>query len=222
MRQVLLSQVHRMRALLLLGRFVDMGSWAVDLALSVGIFPYVLKLLQTTATDLRQILVFIWTKILALDKSCQVRHRGLHPPPPPHMIGRDIRMPQPLSSCSSSAPLSPALFLAPCLRLAAVGSWLQVDLVKDNGHLYFIKFLDSSDPAITPSSRAMAAFVLAVICDNHSKGQMLCANSGLLGVCLSLLPPPASAAATGAPTQLPTLLCLLLLHQCTITSSACS
>ena len=71
--QVLLSQVHRMRALKLLGRFLDMGSWAVDLALSVGIFPYVLKLLQTTATDLRETLVFIWTKILALDKSCQVR-----------------------------------------------------------------------------------------------------------------------------------------------------
>ncbi len=70
--QVLLSQVHRMRALKLLGRFLDMGSWAVDLALSVGIFPYVLKLLQTTAADLRSTLVFIWTKILALDKSCQV------------------------------------------------------------------------------------------------------------------------------------------------------
>ncbi|KAG5548776.1 hypothetical protein RHGRI_014206 [Rhododendron griersonianum] len=37
-------------------------------ALSVGIFPYVLKLLQTTTPELRQILVFIWTKILALDK----------------------------------------------------------------------------------------------------------------------------------------------------------
>ena len=70
--QVLLSQVHRLRALTLLGRFLDMGSWAVDLALSVGIFPYVLKLLQTTATDLRQTLVFIWTKILALDRTCQV------------------------------------------------------------------------------------------------------------------------------------------------------
>ncbi|CAL8465312.1 g4847 [Coccomyxa elongata] len=69
--QVLLSQVHRLRALVLLGRFLDMGSWAVDLALSVGIFPYVLKLLQTTAADLRTTLVFIWTKILALDKSCQ-------------------------------------------------------------------------------------------------------------------------------------------------------
>lgn len=66
--QVLLSQSHRLRALVLLGRFLDMGAWAVDLALSVGIFPYVLKLLQTTATELRQILVFIWTKILALDK----------------------------------------------------------------------------------------------------------------------------------------------------------
>jgi regulator-associated protein of mTOR len=66
--QVLLSQCHRFRALVLLGRFLDMGSWAVDLALSVGIFPYVLKLLQTTTNELRQILVFIWTKILALDK----------------------------------------------------------------------------------------------------------------------------------------------------------
>ena len=71
-RQVLLSQVHRLRALVLLGRFLDMGAWAVDLALSVGIFPYVLKLLQTTAADLRPTLVFIWTKILACDHSCQV------------------------------------------------------------------------------------------------------------------------------------------------------
>ena len=39
-------------------------------ALSVGIFPYVLKLLQTSAMELRQILVFIWTKILSLDKVC--------------------------------------------------------------------------------------------------------------------------------------------------------
>ncbi|KAI3811053.1 hypothetical protein L1987_20769 [Smallanthus sonchifolius] len=67
-KEVLLSQCHRFRALVLLGRFLDMGPWAVDLALSVGIFPYVLKLLQTTTPELRQILVFILTKILALDK----------------------------------------------------------------------------------------------------------------------------------------------------------
>ncbi|KAK8950710.1 Regulatory-associated protein of TOR 1 [Platanthera zijinensis] len=66
--QVLLSQSQRFKALVLLGRFLDMGHWAVDQALSVGILPYVLKLLQTTVMELRQILVFIWTKILSLDK----------------------------------------------------------------------------------------------------------------------------------------------------------
>ena len=34
----------------------------------MGIFPYVLKLLQSPAVELRKILVFIWAKILALDK----------------------------------------------------------------------------------------------------------------------------------------------------------
>uniref|UniRef100_A0A1D1Z5U7 Regulatory-associated protein of TOR 1 n=2 Tax=Anthurium amnicola TaxID=1678845 RepID=A0A1D1Z5U7_9ARAE len=129
--QVLLSQSHRYRALVLLGRFLDMGPWAVDLALSVGIFPYVLKLLQTTAMELRPILVFIWTKILALDKSCQV------------------------------------------------------DLVKDGGHTYFIKFLDSLDAF--PEQRAMAAFVLAVISDAHRQGQEACIQSNLTHVCLKHL-----------------------------------
>ncbi|KAL5205507.1 hypothetical protein ABZP36_033716 [Zizania latifolia] len=131
--QVLLSQSHRFRALVLLGRFLDMGPWAVDLALSVGIFPYVLKLLQTSAMELRQILVFIWTKILSLDKSCQV------------------------------------------------------DLVKDGGHVYFIRFLDSLDAY--PEQRAMAAFVLAVIVDGHRIGQEACVNAGLIDVCLRHLQP---------------------------------
>jgi regulator-associated protein of mTOR len=129
--QVLLSQCHRFRALVLLGRFLDMGPWAVDLALSVGIFPYVLKLLQTTTPELRQILVFIWTKILALDKSCQV------------------------------------------------------DLVKDGGHTYFIRFLDSSEAY--PEQRAMAAFVLAVIVDGHRRGQEACVEASLIQVCLKHL-----------------------------------
>ncbi|XP_039798111.1 regulatory-associated protein of TOR 1-like isoform X1 [Panicum virgatum] len=131
--QVLLSQSHRFRALVLLGRFLDMGPWAVDLALSVGIFPYVLKLLQTSAMELRQILVFIWTKILSLDKSCQV------------------------------------------------------DLVKDGGHTYFIRFLDSLDAY--PEQRAMAAFVLAVIVDGHRTGQEACIHAGLIDVCLRHLQP---------------------------------
>ncbi|KAJ8681855.1 hypothetical protein QAD02_017647 [Eretmocerus hayati] len=69
--QVLLSQVHRLRALELLGKFLDLGPWAVNLALSVGIFPYVLKLLQSNAKELRPLLVFIWAKILAVDNTCQ-------------------------------------------------------------------------------------------------------------------------------------------------------
>lgn len=69
--QVLLSQVHRLRALMLLSRFLDLGPWAVNLALGVGIFPYVLKLLQSPAVELKPVLVFIWAKILAVDKSCQ-------------------------------------------------------------------------------------------------------------------------------------------------------
>ncbi|KAJ8916102.1 hypothetical protein NQ315_004468 [Exocentrus adspersus] len=69
--QVLLSQIHRMRALELLGRFLDLGPWAVNLALSVGIFPYVLKLLQSCARELRPLLVFIWAKIFSVDNTCQ-------------------------------------------------------------------------------------------------------------------------------------------------------
>nr|XP_009800408.1 PREDICTED: regulatory-associated protein of TOR 1 isoform X4 [Nicotiana sylvestris] len=129
--QVLHTQCHRFRALVLLERFLNMGLWAVDLVLSVGIFPYVLKLLQTTAPELRQILVFIWTKILAVDKSCQV------------------------------------------------------DLVKDGGHVYFIRFLDSVDAY--PEQRAMAAFVLAVIIDGYRQGQEACIEAGLINVCLKHL-----------------------------------
>jgi regulator-associated protein of mTOR len=130
--QVLLSQVHRLRALTLLGRFLDMGSWAVNLALSVGIFPYVLKLLQSSSNELREILVFIWAKILALDRFCQV------------------------------------------------------DLVKDNGHVYFINILanKNNDHKI----RSMACFVLSVIVDRYVPGQRACLTSnGLMNICVSQL-----------------------------------
>ncbi|OIW30816.1 hypothetical protein CONLIGDRAFT_700427 [Coniochaeta ligniaria NRRL 30616] len=69
--QVLLSQQHRVRALILLGRFLDLGPWAVQLALSIGIFPYVLKLLQSAAQELKPIMVFIWARVLAVDITCQ-------------------------------------------------------------------------------------------------------------------------------------------------------
>jgi regulator-associated protein of mTOR len=69
--QVLLSQVHRLRALILLSKFLDLGPWAVNLALSIGIFPYVLKLLQSQAVELKPPMVFIWARILAVDQTCQ-------------------------------------------------------------------------------------------------------------------------------------------------------
>lgn len=69
--QVLLSQAHRLKALVLLSQFLDLGPWAVNLALSIGIFPYVLKLLQSPAAELKPVLIFIWARILAVDGSCQ-------------------------------------------------------------------------------------------------------------------------------------------------------
>jgi len=69
--QVLLSQAHRVRALILLRRFLELGPRAVNLSLCVGIFPYVLKLLQSPAPELRRPLVAIWACILAFDPSCK-------------------------------------------------------------------------------------------------------------------------------------------------------
>jgi regulator-associated protein of mTOR len=54
-----------------LARYVDLGSWAVVSVLSVGVFPYVLKLLLAGARDLRPSLAFIWAKILSVDPICQ-------------------------------------------------------------------------------------------------------------------------------------------------------
>lgn len=68
--QVLLSQVHRIRALRLLRRFLELGPWAVNLALSLGIFPYVMKLLQSP--EYKSLLVSIWASIFAFDTSCRV------------------------------------------------------------------------------------------------------------------------------------------------------
>lgn len=132
--QVLLSQVHRLRALDLLERFLDLGPWAVNLALSVGIFPYVLKLLQSSARELRPLLVFIWAKILAVDNSCRA------------------------------------------------------ELVKDNGHRYFLSVL--ADPYMPPEHRTMAAFILASIVKNYPGGQEACLQGNLIAICLEQLADP--------------------------------
>mmetsp|Transcript_2936 Transcript_2936/g.6349 ORF Transcript_2936/g.6349 Transcript_2936/m.6349 type:complete len:1802 (-) Transcript_2936:30-5435(-) len=103
--QVLLSQAHRVRALVLLRRFLDLGPSAVNLALSVGIFPYVLKLLQSPIDEYKHVLISIWAKVVGFDPSCQedvVRDRAL-----PHFI-RHLRWglatPQSNPSSSTSTP----------------------------------------------------------------------------------------------------------------------
>ena len=67
--QVLLSSDHRRRALLLLARYIDKGGWATQAALNVGVFPYVLKLLQSPDEELKDVLVFIWAKLVGWDDS---------------------------------------------------------------------------------------------------------------------------------------------------------
>lgn len=66
--QVLLSQTHRIRALNLLGLFMDLGDWAVLDALHVGVFPYILKLFQAPSGDsARYPLLYLWLRILVFD-----------------------------------------------------------------------------------------------------------------------------------------------------------
>nr|KAG5714826.1 hypothetical protein BaRGS_000314 [Batillaria attramentaria] len=130
--QVLLSQVHRLRALDLLGKFLDLGPWAVTLALSVGIFPYVLKLLQSSARELRPLLVFLWAKIMAVDSQ----------------------------SC-------------------------QAELVKDGGHKYFLSVL--GDHSMGAEYRTMAAFILAVMMNEHRAGQVACLQGSVVSTCLEQL-----------------------------------
>ncbi|XP_035914785.1 regulatory-associated protein of mTOR [Anopheles stephensi] len=134
--QVLLSQVHRLRALELLGHFVDLGPWAVNLALSVGIFPYVLKLLQSSAKELRPCLVFIWAKIVAVDGTCQI------------------------------------------------------DLIREQGHKYFLTALQETNPGGQPfkgNHRTYAAFVLASIVHNFPNGQSSALQGQLVSICLDQL-----------------------------------
>ncbi|GAB6021043.1 hypothetical protein CHUAL_003678 [Chamberlinius hualienensis] len=132
--QVLLSQVHRLRALDLLGRFLDLGSWAVNLALQVGIFPYVLKLLQSLARELRPLLVFIWAKILAVDNRCQP------------------------------------------------------ELVRENGHKYFLSVLE--DIRMPSEHRMLAAFILSRIVDNYPPGQEAAMKGNVISICLEQLQDP--------------------------------
>lgn len=79
-------------------------------ALSVGIFPYVLKLLQSSARELRPLLVFIWAKILAVDSVSNFRSRDPR-----------SRWGQPCLSYSPPTKTCPSLYqLLSCLSVFCV------------------------------------------------------------------------------------------------------
>ena len=68
--QVLYVQTHRKRALALLSDFLDLGLWAVNQSLIVNIYPFVLKLLQSTDStnaEVKKYLINIWSKVLVVE-----------------------------------------------------------------------------------------------------------------------------------------------------------
>jgi len=98
--QVLLTPAYRVQALALLRRFMDLGPHAVNIALSLGILPYVTKLLRSQ--EYKQDLIAIWAKILAFDSYCQqvvLKDGGL-----PHFISH---LAWGISTASIAFPVDP-------------------------------------------------------------------------------------------------------------------
>ncbi|KAJ1832635.1 Target of rapamycin complex 1 subunit kog1 [Coemansia sp. RSA 2711] len=78
--QLLLSQKYRLNALMLLYRFINLGPWAVNQALLVGFFPYMCKLLSSNTIEIRELMVLIWARLIAVDPSLKadlVRSGGI-------------------------------------------------------------------------------------------------------------------------------------------------
>ncbi|KAL6946811.1 hypothetical protein ACO0QE_001660 [Hanseniaspora vineae] len=168
--QVLLSQLHRSKALVLLSKFLDLGPWAVYLSLSIGIFPYVLKLLQGPSTEMKPILVFIWARIMSIDyKNTQTE-----------LIKEDgfmyfIRMISPEFS-TSTRNLSAGLIM----NVAANPSARRFQ------HYHNHPSVAPSSPAVNAAApisdeqKAMAAFVLSAFVTEFELGQKYCFNLELI------------------------------------------
>ena len=176
--QVLLSQVHRIRALVLLSRFLDLGPWAVYLSLSIGIFPYVLKLLQSPAPELKPILVFIWARIMAIDyKSIQadlLKERG-------YMYFVNILVPDwnPNQSATSSSSLNNS---SP-LTINAKASFNE----NRNQSFQQIAAVNGAQTGVphhpnetTDEQKAMAVFILSAFIRDFSHGQKQCFGIDLI------------------------------------------
>ncbi|MCP4254883.1 MAG: hypothetical protein GY775_16055 [Candidatus Scalindua sp.] len=173
--QVVLSQAHRIRALMLLRHFLDLGPWAVNLALSVGVFPYVLKLLQDPTIELRQHIVGIWTRIMAFDSSCQtdlIKHKAHH-----HFISH-------LGAVLYVSPeqsVMAVFILAAMQRSHRAG---QIACLKEGLHNLCISVLRSHHSRDTPLMRRWIIFCLAQLCWGFPKAQvyMICLFS--LSLCV--------------------------------------
>ena len=68
--------------------------------------------------------------------------------------------------------------------------------MKDNGHIYFVNYLNLQEDRPSRSC-AQAAFVLAVVCDSHPRGQALCQQANLLSTLLRLLSAPGNSPVHG-------------------------
>ncbi|RHY83692.1 hypothetical protein DYB26_015771 [Aphanomyces astaci] len=197
---MLLNQALRLRALRLLTAFFELGPYAINLTLNVGIFPYVEKLLQSPAPELRHVLVSIWCKILLLDKSCQVdlvKVHGhayfLH-----HLVGTSpVSTSQKIQSlavlarlCDGYVPaqdllhphigaiipiltdVDPNVRLWACLVLGK--SWEHCINMEVSAASAALVHVAASDPS--PSTRAAAVFALGTLCKSQSNGVLLAAQ----------------------------------------------
>lgn len=156
--QVLLSQVHRLRALILLSKFLDLGPWAVYLSLSIGIFPYVLKLLQSPAQELKPVLIFIWARIMAIDyKSTQqelCKDKGYNY----------------FYLILNTTPQNP--IGAPGAPGGAAVNW---------------NALPANNVLVNDDHKAMSAFILTLFIKDFKNGQRLCFSIELVTNCLRFI-----------------------------------
>ncbi len=72
--QVMLSQSLRVRALVLISRFLDLGGWAIQQANNIDMHAYMLALLYPTVeVENRHLLVFVWAKVIAADPTAHTK-----------------------------------------------------------------------------------------------------------------------------------------------------
>ena len=210
--QALLSQSHRVRALLLLRRFLSLGGWAVQQALNVGIFQYVAKLLHSSAAELRPLLLHVWAAVLAFDRSCQVEclkanghlyflHILLNPPAATSPASASPPQPRPDDDATAVAAAAAAAGGRPARRRRRPRRSLRLGngaglrrrrrqrghCRRPQGSSFDRGERDSGggegEGHETVGSKATALLVLSALCDGHRAAQAACFEAGLLPHC---------------------------------------